>query len=231
LIPKFQRDFVWNTKDILDLGDSMMRGYPISSLLIMAENGSLNVGSHSLSKDDPPRDFEHKDDDSDIKFYVLDGQQRLTSISKLFLNYDNKNEYYFDLLAILIEQFPDDNIQSDNGIIECCMKSKVTDIVCGNFAISKDRSKKPTRQNNRFISGKNIIDNKFGSVVSKFLRVLVDATEEETDKYTDHLNAVLGSVGGYSISATATATATATVIDSDSELDIVIRVFEKVNSF
>jgi len=35
LIPKFQRDFVWNTKDIIDLGDSIIRGYPISSLLIM----------------------------------------------------------------------------------------------------------------------------------------------------------------------------------------------------
>ena len=38
LIPKFQRDFVWNTKDILDLGDSMIRGYPISSLLTLYVN-------------------------------------------------------------------------------------------------------------------------------------------------------------------------------------------------
>lgn len=222
LIPKFQRDFVWNTKDILDLGDSMIRGYPISSLLIMAENGTLNVGSHSLSKDDPPLDYEHKSEDSEIKFYILDGQQRLTSISKLFLTFDNKNEYYFDLLAILVEKFPDDDIQNNIGIQECCSTSKITDIFCRNFPISKDRSEKPTRQNNRFISGKNIIDNKFGSVVSKFLRVFKDASEDEIDKYTDHLNAVLGSVGGYSIPAT--------VIASDSELGVVIRVFEKVNS-
>lgn len=222
LIPKFQRDFVWKTKDILDLGDSMIRGYPISSLLIMAENGSLNVGSHSLSKDDPPTDYEPNRDDADVKFYILDGQQRLTSISRLFLNFDNKNEYYFDLLAILVERFPDDDIQSDAGIKERCSTSKIADIFCRNFAISKDKSEKPTRQNNRFISGKNIIDNRFGSVVSKFLRVFKDANEETIDKYTDHLNAILGSVGGYSIPAT--------VIASDSELGIVIRVFEKVNS-
>jgi len=222
LIPKFQRDFVWKTKDILDLGDSMIRGYPISSFLIMAENGSLKVGSHSLSKDDPPTDYEPNSDDNEVKFYILDGQQRLTSISRLFLNFDNKNEYYFDLLAILVEKFPNDDIQSDTGIKEQCSISKITDIFCRNFVISKDKSEKPTRQNNRFISGKNIIDQKFGSVVSKFLRVFKDANDEMLDKYNDYLNAILGSVGGYSIPAT--------VIASDSELGIVIRVFEKVNS-
>ena len=222
LIPKFQRDFVWKTKDILDLGDSMIRGYPISSLLIMAENGTLKVGSHSLSKDDPPVDYEPKSEDSEIKFYILDGQQRLTSISKLFLAFDNKNEYYFDLLAILVEQFPNDDILNDSGIKNKCLTSKINDIFCRNFPISIDKSEKPTRQNNRFISGKNIIDNRFGSVVSKFLRVFEDADEDSIDKYTDHLNAVLGAVGGYSIPAT--------VIASDSELGIVIRVFEKVNS-
>ena len=82
LIPKFQRDFVWNTKDILDLGDSIIRGYPISSLLTMAENGTLKVGSHSLSKDEPPLDYEHNNEDNEVKFYILDGQQRLTSILK-----------------------------------------------------------------------------------------------------------------------------------------------------
>lgn len=223
LIPKFQRDFVWKTKDILDLGDSLVRGYPISSLLIMAENGTLNVGSHSLSKDDPPKDYDEKNsDDSEVRFYILDGQQRLTSISKIFLTFDNKNEYYFDLLAILIDKYPDDEIDKDKGVLERCSKSKISDVFCRYFPISSDRSEKPTRQNNRFISGKNIIENRFGSVVSKFLRVFTDASEEEIDKYTDHLNAVLGSVGGYSVPAT--------VIASDSELGIVIRVFEKVNS-
>ena len=222
LIPKFQRDFVWKDGDIVDLGDSLIRGYPISSLLIMAENGSLNIGSHTLSKDDPPHKYESKSDDSDIRFYILDGQQRLTSISRIFLNFDSKKEYYFDLLAILIEKFPSDNIENDTGIRDKCLTSKLPDVLCRSFPVTKDRSEKPTRQNNRFISGKSIIDNKFGSVVSKFLRVFQDATEENIDKYTDHLNAILGSIGGYSVPAT--------VISRDSELGIVIRVFEKVNS-
>lgn len=222
LIPKFQRDFVWKDRDIIDLGDSLIRGYPISSLLIMAENGSLNVGSHTLSKDDPPKDYQQSDDDSDMRYFVLDGQQRLTSISRLFLNFDASKEYYFDLLAILCEKYPNDNIENDSGVKESFLTSKLTDILCRSFPISKDKSEKSTRQNNRFISGKSIIENRSGSVVAKFLRHFKDADEDTMDNYVDHLNAVFGSVGGYSVPAT--------VIARDSELGIVIRVFEKVNS-
>jgi uncharacterized protein with ParB-like and HNH nuclease domain len=220
LIPKFQRDFVWTTKDITDLGDSIIRGYPISSLLTMPENGTLKVGSHDLLREDFNTYSTH--DENQSRYYILDGQQRMTSIAKLFLSADNKNEYYFDLLAILVEKYPDDDIKNDAGIKKCCMLSSTTEDFCRFFPLTKDRSEKPTRQNNRFISGKSIVDNKFGSVVSKFLRVLTDASEYNIDKYTDHLNAILGSVGGYSVPAT--------VIASDSELGVVIRVFEKVNS-
>lgn len=222
LIPKFQRDFVWTTKDIIDLGDSIIRGYPISSLLTMPQNGTLSVGSHSLLNDEFGSNDEKPSEESQSKYYILDGQQRMTSISKLFLAADSKNEYYFDLLSILTEKYPDDDLQNDSGIKKKCSLSLTSDNLCRNFAVTKDKSEKPTRQNNRFISGKSIIDNKFGSVVSKFLRVLEDADEDSIDKYTDHLNAVLGSLGGYSVPAT--------VIASDSELGIVIRVFEKVNS-
>lgn len=222
LIPKFQRDFVWTTKDITDLGDSIVRGYPISSLLIMPENGTLKVGAHGLIKDEC--DDLKLNEDSDFKYYILDGQQRMTSIAKLFLAADNKNEYYFDLLAILIERFPEDNIQNDSGLNlnESRNKSNLNDVLCRGFPIGKDKSEKPTRQDNRFISGKSIIDNKFGSIINKFLNNIKDASEDNIDKYTDYLSAVLGAIGGYSIPAT--------VIASDSELGVVIRVFEKVNS-
>ncbi len=94
LIPKFQRGFVWKTGDISDLGDSIIRGYPISSLLTMPENGTLTVGSSNLVKDDFPTICNDEDNETkNYKNYILDGQQRITSISKLFLSYDNKNEY------------------------------------------------------------------------------------------------------------------------------------------
>lgn len=222
LIPKFQRDFVWNTKDISDLGDSIIRGYPISSLLTMPESGTLKVGASNLVK----KDFtnESYSEDNATKNYILDGQQRMTSISKLFLSHDNKNEYYFDLLAILTENFPDDQICEKECIKNKFLKSKLDDSFCRAFPIGKSNDEKPTRGNNRFISGKAIIGDKSGSIINRFLRLFDnnEFNEDNIDKYTDNLNAILNSVGGYSIPAT--------IISSDSELGVVIRVFEKVNS-
>jgi uncharacterized protein with ParB-like and HNH nuclease domain len=225
LIPKFQRGFVWGTSDIIDLGDSIVRGYPISSLLIMPASGTLKVGYDSLLENNyNKKQDDFKEYEIESKHYILDGQQRLTSISKLFLGTDNKKEYYFDLLAILIQKYPADNINNDSGlgIVKGKSRLNISDGFCRSFPISKDQNEQSTRHYNRFISGKSIIENKYGSVISKFLRVLKDATENNIDKYTDYLNGVLGALVGYSIPVT--------MISSDSELGVVIRVFEKVNS-
>jgi len=223
LIPKFQRDFVWNTKDIVDLGDSIIRGYPISSLLIMPENGSLKVGAHDLLKDDF-RKFSNQRNENEVKHYILDGQQRITSISKLFLALDSKKEYYFDLLSILVAKYPSDHLQRDSGLdLSNRNSSKISDHFCRDFTIGKDKSEKTTRQNDRFILGKLVINGEYNSVISKFLlRTLKDVNDINIDKYNNYLGVILGAVSGYKIPST--------VIASHSELGVVIRVFEKVNS-
>ena len=222
LIPKFQRDFVWSKRDISDLGDSIIRGYPISSLLIMPANGALKIGSTNLIKDN----FFDKsiNENNKTKDYILDGQQRITSIAKLFLSYDNKNEYYFDLLAILVENFPDDQICNKECIKNSFLKSKLEESFCRSFPIGKNNDEKPTRRNHRFILGKAVINGKSGSIINKFLNLFSrdQFSEDSIDKYTNNLNAILNPVGDYSIPIT--------IILSDSELGIVIRVFEKVNS-
>ena len=79
-IPKFQRQFVWKQKDVIDLLDSLFKGFPIGSLLFWRTmtkiNGEKNIGGYNLTN--TPESYPTN--------YVLDGQQRLTTIFSIFNN-------------------------------------------------------------------------------------------------------------------------------------------------
>ncbi|MBS3027259.1 MAG: DUF262 domain-containing protein [Dolichospermum sp. DET50] len=98
-IPAFQRGFVWDMDQVAYLMDSIYKKYPFGSLLFWRTNSKLaterKLGAFDLPnpKEDYPID------------YVLDGQQRLTSIFSVFqtkLNSTQENDWtgiYFDLDA------------------------------------------------------------------------------------------------------------------------------------
>ncbi|HET9898816.1 MAG TPA: DUF262 domain-containing protein [Streptosporangiaceae bacterium] len=73
-LPKFQRDFVWTRQQVLDLLDSIARGYPIGSFLLW--KSTVNLASEStiagLQVETP--------DDGEETVYLLDGCQRLSTI-------------------------------------------------------------------------------------------------------------------------------------------------------
>ena len=77
-IPVFQREFVWNDEQIMSLLDSIYRGYPVGSLLLWSTKERLsherNVGGFQLPE--TPTDYPVN--------YVLDGQQRLTTLYGVF---------------------------------------------------------------------------------------------------------------------------------------------------
>ena len=78
LIPTFQREFVWNPDNIKKLWDSMFRFFPIGSILYWETDSYLHthrrIGGFQFPHDeDTVRKFK------DWK-YILDGQQRATSI-------------------------------------------------------------------------------------------------------------------------------------------------------
>ncbi len=78
-IPKFQRDFVWSIDKTAKLLDSILKGYPIGTFILWETNERLNdiknIGNLVL----PP-----VPDDIKVQ-YVLDGQQRITSLYAAFL--------------------------------------------------------------------------------------------------------------------------------------------------
>lgn len=98
-IPKFQRGFVWEPDRVAYLMDSIYKSYPVGSLLLWRTSERLEnerkLGPFRLPE--PEKDFPID--------YVLDGQQRLTSIFSVFqsnLESDGTIDWldiYFDLSA------------------------------------------------------------------------------------------------------------------------------------
>src|SRR5215212_2583156 len=69
----FQRDFRWTTTDVTALFDSIVKGYPIGSLLLWVRSSpQARITLGSLEIDAPA---------SDSALWVVDGQQRITSLA------------------------------------------------------------------------------------------------------------------------------------------------------
>jgi hypothetical protein len=77
-IPVFQRGYVWSDEQIMSLLDSIYRGYPVGSLLLWSTREALkherDIGGFKLPS--TPMDYPVQ--------YVLDGQQRLTTLYGVF---------------------------------------------------------------------------------------------------------------------------------------------------
>lgn len=73
-LPMFQREFVWDKDQSAKLIDSILKGYPIGTFIFWRTKDDLrsykNLGNHELPKT-PKGDYAQ---------YVLDGQQRITSL-------------------------------------------------------------------------------------------------------------------------------------------------------
>ena len=99
-IPVFQREFVWETDQMLDLFDSILKSYPIGSLLFWQTKASF----HTKNEVGP-----YKIEGGNTEFtYVLDGFQRISTLFGVLMNPknfdqseigDNLNKFsiFFDL--------------------------------------------------------------------------------------------------------------------------------------
>ena len=91
-IPRFQRDFIWAPKQITSFFDSIIKGYPIGSLIFWRpEKDRFKVQANIEG-------IQVETDDEEFTLYVLDGRQRLTSlISTLFDEGNNQEKFYVNL--------------------------------------------------------------------------------------------------------------------------------------
>lgn len=75
-VPHFQRNLRWNTRDAIALMDSVLRGYPVGSLLLWKRKGPAETVTLGQVRIEAP--------EMDEALYVVDGQQRLTAFVNAF---------------------------------------------------------------------------------------------------------------------------------------------------
>ena len=76
-LPPFQRPFVWKIRQTLNLQDSLLRGYPIGVIYLWKPEQSSKLQPKPSTKGGPPKVKQ-------FEAYVIDGQQRLTSLNAAF---------------------------------------------------------------------------------------------------------------------------------------------------
>ena len=93
-IPPFQRSFVWSAREIVDLLDSIYKGYPIGSFIFWKTQKRLprhrEIGGEKLNDIAP----------GSLIDYIIDGQQRITSLYaavKCAEIEGDRVRFYFDL--------------------------------------------------------------------------------------------------------------------------------------
>lgn len=213
LIPQFQRDFTWKEGQTKLLVDSIARNYPIGSLLVLGRNDDVPLKSRKLDANYPPKEDTHDSTDSfdeptSESYYVLDGQQRLTSIARVFLDAHPDRNYYFDLNK-MHRLFSDENPA---------------------WIVSRSRGKKnPDRKdNNRLIRTDIAIDQaKCDVYISEYIEDSGDFPEFASDRNSARvaaakLKGIFETIRKFSIPFVA--------LDNDAPLESVCRVFETINS-
>jgi hypothetical protein len=133
-IPQFQRKFVWGIKASAKLLDSIMKGYPIGTFIYWRTNERLrsvrNLGNIALPE---PKHGEYVN-------YVLDGQQRLTSLYAALkgIQIEDEEGRILDYSEIYIDLTADED--QEIVITEKDKKGefdiiKITDLMEGDFTL------------------------------------------------------------------------------------------------
>lgn len=97
-VPEIQRDVVWGADKVKDLIDSITRSYPCGSLILWEPRERDRTLVRSMIRPE-------RLDESSVKlprYFLLDGQQRLTALASVFL----PREKLKTILAELEEEMP-----------------------------------------------------------------------------------------------------------------------------
>ncbi|MCI5130715.1 MAG: DUF262 domain-containing protein [Candidatus Electrothrix sp. EH2] len=212
-IPQFQRDFKWGSEKMKLLIDSMARNYPMGSLLVLPKTPNLEFESRPV--DAYIKDADSSEEDT-LKYtdivYVLDGQQRITSIARVFLNADPDQAFYFDLKE-MINSF-------DKGKVSWITKRKR----------KKDTPCEPRRERNKLIRADIALFDKEG-IAGRYIHEYFNKTKNFPDWKDDEsrrfqeiskIQKVFEKLRNYKIPVV--------TLGHDTDVESVCRIFETINS-
>lgn len=128
-LPDFQRDWIWDDDNIKELLISIARGYPIGAIMVLDAGGEVQFKCR-------PIEGVKNHEDSKAGQYLLDGQQRLTSLFQSLMQegpvetLDRRDKdkkvkrwYFFNIQAFIgpiadsedvIVSIPEDKIETKN---------------------------------------------------------------------------------------------------------------------
>ncbi len=99
-LPNIQRNFVWKEEQTERLFDSLMRDYPIGTLLVWKTTSSIKHRKFiDVYKNDTNFTDFYVPENNNCKLLVLDGQQRLQSLLIGLCGSYKEKELYFDVLS------------------------------------------------------------------------------------------------------------------------------------
>ena len=135
ILPNFQRGFKWNINDMIKLVKSIILKYPLSSILLYETKekqfGCRLIGETNLNDNDENYIIRDSETNSKIELftYLLDGQQRITTLIKVFIRNENiipdQNElnsklkgtrFFLDLEKLGITEYKDNISLKDNEL-------------------------------------------------------------------------------------------------------------------
>ena len=140
-IPQFQREFVWDIKKSSKLMDSIIKGYPIGTFIFCKTNERLrsvrNLGNFKLPEPN----------DGDFIDYVLDGQQRLTSLFATLKGIkitreEGKVENYDEMYVNLEAKDDEEIVIIDTKNFENHQLIKLNDLLYGSISLLNSFDKK-----------------------------------------------------------------------------------------
>lgn len=140
-IPQFQREFVWSKKESAGLIDSIIKGYPIGTFILWKTRERLrsikNIGNLELPNTP----------DGDFVQYVLDGQQRMTSLfvsvkGEKIVKEDGKTEDYSQIYVDLEATEDEEIVIVDIGNKDIKSVISIKELITGGLSLGRKYEEK-----------------------------------------------------------------------------------------